>query len=76
MRTKRPPCARHDRAAVIRHGPLTTRSARAFILGTFTLSWSIGELLVAFPGPDFATWDGTAMSFGRIVAVVALARCG
>jgi membrane protease YdiL (CAAX protease family) len=28
---------------------LTPRSARAFFLGTFALSWSIGVLLVAFP---------------------------
>ena len=34
----------------VRHGALTTRSTVAFFVGTFALSWSIGALLVVFPG--------------------------
>ena len=49
MTTKRSTHPGHDRAIATRHGPLTTRSVRAFFLGTFALSWSIGALLVAFP---------------------------
>lgn len=31
-----------------RHGPLTSRSVRAFFVGTFAVSWSIGMLMVVF----------------------------
>lgn len=40
----------HDPAPVTRHGPLTPRSVVTFFVGTFALSWSIGILLVVFPG--------------------------
>jgi len=49
MTTKRSTHPGHDRAAATRHRPLTTRSVRAFHLGSFALSWSIGALLVTFP---------------------------
>ena len=35
-------------APTTRRGPLTARSVRAYFVGTFALSWSLGALLVAF----------------------------
>jgi len=47
----------HTAIAPTRRGPLTPKSVRAFFVGTFVLSWSIGALLVAFPD-QFETLSG------------------